>query len=201
MLLKWNDETNKYEKISEIQHYCKPLYNIQLTEFCKGLTGITQDQVNNGIDFSDALKRHELWLLEHINNFDESIIIITCGKWDLQTMLPTECNRWNITPRSVYRRYINLKDAFKTIYEYNPDHRYSMVGMLDQCNIKLTGRHHSGIDDSRNIATIVQHLSDKGCIINKDMTQEVPKNVYVVNPNKLKSINNAQKVINRLNKK
>lgn len=30
-------------------HYIKPTFNPQLTKFCTGLTGITQEQVNNGV--------------------------------------------------------------------------------------------------------------------------------------------------------
>jgi hypothetical protein len=37
-----------------------------------------------------------------------------------------------------------------------------MKGMLHQCRLRLEGRHHSGIDDSRNILRITQHLISKG---------------------------------------
>ena len=34
--------------------------------------------------------------------------------------------------------------------------------MLESCNISLEGRHHSGIDDARNIAKIVQFILKHG---------------------------------------
>jgi inhibitor of KinA sporulation pathway (predicted exonuclease) len=158
VLLKLDSITKTYTKISEIQNYCKPLYNTTLTKFCKELTGITQDNVDVGIDFIDAVYQHKKWLVDNIDGHE--VIILTCGNWDLQTMMSVECRRWNIDPPNWYRKAINLKDAFTQVYG---DGRYSMASMLEKSNLKLEGRHHSGIDDCRNIARIVHHLAEKGC--------------------------------------
>ena len=40
-----------------------------------------------------------------------------------------------------------------------------MKGMLEHVNEELTGRHHSGIDDSRNILKILKHLINDGALI------------------------------------
>lgn len=37
-----------------------------------------------------------------------------------------------------------------------------MAGMLGQLGLSLEGRHHSGIDDCRNIWRIIQQLLEKG---------------------------------------
>ena len=37
-----------------------------------------------------------------------------------------------------------------------------MPHMLELCDLKLEGRHHSGIDDSRNIAACVIKCMEKG---------------------------------------
>jgi inhibitor of KinA sporulation pathway (predicted exonuclease) len=37
-----------------------------------------------------------------------------------------------------------------------------MVEMLDELELKLEGRHHSGLDDSNNIARCVLNLLDRG---------------------------------------
>ena len=39
---------------------------------------------------------------------------------------------------------------------------YGMPMMLERCNLKLEGRHHSGIDDSKNIAACVIRLLEEG---------------------------------------
>lgn len=200
VLLKFDHATKTYTKISEIQNYCKPLYNTELTKFCMGLTGITQNQVYTGIDFIDAFNEHEKWIIDNIDSDPNEVMIITCGKWDLQTMMPMECMRWNINPSSLYRRVINLKDAFKKVYDKDgKKQRYGMVGMLRRTKLTLEGRHHSGIDDCRNIARIVQHLAEKGCRFDESLvTKFDDPNMYRVNKKTKTAITNEKKIFERL---
>ena len=64
-------------------------------------------------------------------------------------------------PKNSAARNQRNKDANKNIKGKN-----AVVGgmthMLDLCEIKLEGRHHSGIDDSKNIAAVAMHLMEKG---------------------------------------
>jgi inhibitor of KinA sporulation pathway (predicted exonuclease) len=46
-----------------------------------------------------------------------------------------------------------------------------MVNMLNYLNIPLEGRHHSGIDDTRNIAKILLKIISDGHV-NFDITQK-----------------------------
>ena len=46
-----------------------------------------------------------------------------------------------------------------------------MTDMLEKLNIELVGTHHSGIDDSRNIARIVQKLAKDGHIFDNSMAK------------------------------
>ena len=41
-----------------------------------------------------------------------------------------------------------------------------MTNMLDYLHIPLVGRHHSGIDDTRNIAKIMLKMIDQGHTFN-----------------------------------
>lgn len=50
---------------------------------------------------------------------------------------------------------VNIKVVFARAYNQKAK---GMAGMLDFLGLKLEGRHHSGIDDSRNIAKICQKL-------------------------------------------
>ena len=51
---------------------------------------------------------------------------------------------------------IDGKDSIK------PDKVKGMTDMLSRCGLKLEGRHHSGIDDARNIAKVAQYLVKNG---------------------------------------
>lgn len=198
VLLKWNAEEKKYVKISEIQLFCKPLFNVQLTKFCKKLTGITQEQVNAGINFPDALKLHHNWLMTTTKMYEDenaTVAIATCGDWDMKTMMTMECKMWDINPPAVYKKWMNVKDGYTAIFNTK---KGGMVVMLEACGLELEGRHHSGYWDCVNISKIVQYLSNKGFKWNESVIKESEKHMYTVKSLTKKAINNKQQVKERL---
>lgn len=48
--------------------------------------------------------------------------------------------------------------------------------MLEKCGIKLEGRHHSGIDDARNIASCVLACMKEGFEFHQGMVHSHPFN-------------------------
>ena len=58
----------------------------------------------------------------------------------------------------VLRRYCNVKKPFMHVVGAKPG---GMAAMLQKLELPLTGHHHRGIDDARNIAKIVAHLARK----------------------------------------
>ncbi|AYV83834.1 MAG: exonuclease [Hyperionvirus sp.] len=155
---------------SEFQRYCKPVQNPKLSEFCTKLTGIEQHQVQDADEFPTVLKAHYDWLIQQTGT--SKVIFITCGSWDFENALNKELFRWInnhkfycsnkdklynfiIDIPNVYKSYINLKDIFKSLYNVKPG---GMVSMLNYLHIDLTGRHHCGLHDCRNIGKILQKV-------------------------------------------
>jgi ERI1 exoribonuclease 3 len=151
------------EIVDEFQQYIKPIHNPKLTQFCTSLTGITQQQVDNGISFSDALSEHRKWLESHLNEpvTDKNVLIVTCGDWDLKTALPNQMRLESHSSIPSYlRQWCNIKFAYSQFFNKRVG---GMVQMLRDLNLKLVGRHHSGIDDCRNIAQVVIAAHKKKC--------------------------------------
>lgn len=165
------NEDNEYRPVAEFQEFCKPLYNIKLTEFCKNLTGITQQQVSTGDDFPKVLERHQQWLSQ-FSLEPEELVIVCCGRWDICEMMLNECRRWCITPHRIYMRTINVKDLFCKRFG---GFRGGMKAMLEYMEIPLQGRHHSGLDDSRNIASMTSVLAGE---ISLDTVIQVEAKLY-----------------------
>ena len=85
VLLKFDETKQNYVVIDEFREYCLPPKKPQLTKFCKELTGITQEQVNNGSKFVDCINRHYKWLVGHLGKYDPDdteFLFLTCGFWD-----------------------------------------------------------------------------------------------------------------------
>ncbi|CAF3979192.1 unnamed protein product [Rotaria sordida] len=145
-------ETNT---IVDIYHsYVRPSIKTTLNDLCISITGITQSMVDNSPTFDIVWKDVQQFLLKHSlislvdhNSNCHSFIWITCGNWDLRTMLPLQLKQSGFDRPKFINEFINIKDL---CMEYYPSTR------IRKLNLKLEGRHHSGIDDTKNITKIAQ---------------------------------------------
>lgn len=194
VLLKLSDDKQSYNIISEFQHFCKPLINSKLTKFCTNLTGITQEQINNGSCFPIVLKEHHKWLVDNIGL--EQVTFITVGSWDLKTMMVNECKKWGLVPPTMYMSYVNLTVPFRDFYKCSAR---GMKGMLEFLKIELEGKHHSGIDDCRNTAKIWMKLVSDGCVLADTFIEKVETREYkIAHPNSNKEKEKEKKRKERL---
>lgn len=152
--------------VAEFQRYCRPMLHPTIYPFCTDLTGITQEMVNGGIEFQQAMAEHAGWLASHLHGPDGaplySVAIVTCGSWDMGTCLPNQLEVSSIpldAVPAVYHQWINIKDVFEQVERKQGR---GMKGMLQTLGLPLVGRHHSGIDDSRNLCNLLLHLMAAG---------------------------------------
>src|SRR5688500_1696409 len=89
------------------------------------------------------------------------------------------------------KRWINIKKVFPVhLYDskapvhnvkFEKDVQKPPVGgmphMLEICGLELKGKHHSGIDDAKNIANIVVDLLEKGFVFTQGMVHSHPFSV------------------------
>mgnify|MGYP003385783877 FL=1 len=167
----------------EFHSYVKPITNPILDSFCTSLTGIEQDTVDRAKPFQSVFYSFQQFMLE--NGFDlegnwegvnaladgiscpvserKAVTFITHGAWDLRTMLPAQCRLSHTKIPKQLRRFVNVKDTFGQIYPRVRSR--GMANVLQAMGLELIGRHHSGIDDTRNIARIVIELCKKGAVV------------------------------------
>jgi len=162
-----NVKTGEVE--SEFHHYINP--SEKLTPFCTELTGITQKVVDGGISISKALELHKTWvfndlgLVAHPSSEGHTFLYCTCGDWDLKRCLPAQLASIGATVPQHFSQWINIKIAFGALYGLKKKKRAKgMVDMLDKLGLELEGRHHSGIDDCRNIARVASKMLADGWI-------------------------------------
>ena len=157
---------------STFHYYIKPDVHPKLSSFCTKLTGIQQATVDQGISLDEALIRHEQWLTEHqlvpwhLSNTMEhwgttkkTFLYLTCGDWDLLTCLPTQLAHSGKSVPSCFQAWINVKHAYEA--QYGEKVR-GMAFALAQLGLTLEGKHHSGIDDCKNIVRMCQRMMQDG---------------------------------------
>ena len=149
-----------FKVIDEFEAFVRPVHNPQLSDFCKTLTSIQQEDVDNAKVFKDVLQDHSLWLKSH--GLDETnALIVTCGDWDLANMFPAQCEVSGIEDlEPIYTSWMNVKKPYCKVMKTKK--AAGMAGMLSNLELKLKGHHHRGIDDCRNIAEIAKTLLKKG---------------------------------------
>jgi inhibitor of KinA sporulation pathway (predicted exonuclease) len=152
------------EIISEFRTFVKMTKHKALSQFIKDLTHITDEQVANGMTWSDCITAFEKWCLDY-DVTSENTTIVTCGDWDLKTMLPNQLKFTKTkfqSQQKLFKKWSNVKVPFEM---YTKTKAKGMEGMLKYFKLPLTGHHHSGIDDSRNIVKICKALLESNCDI------------------------------------
>jgi ERI1 exoribonuclease 3 len=150
------DAANEWKTVSTFESFVRPVFHPILTKFCTELTTIVQSDVDQAETFPIVFAKHSKWLQENgVFEPNASLMIVTCGDWDLRKMLPIQLKASNIPLKSIpscYHRWINIKFRFQEALDSKD--RVGMDGMLRKLGLTLDGTHHRGIDDCKNIAKI-----------------------------------------------
>lgn len=132
-----------FEIIDEYQAFIKPVIFPKLTDFCKELTTITQEQVDAGKNVEIAMKEINAFQQKH------SAVFVSWGFYD-KKQFKNVCNHFNIS-YPFDNKHISIKHEHGTLHNKRP---MGMGKALKKHNIPLDGTHHRGIDDARNISKI-----------------------------------------------
>jgi inhibitor of KinA sporulation pathway (predicted exonuclease) len=185
--------------VDTFSSFVRPVHHPTLSEFCTELTGIRQEDVDGAPTFVEVLARHQAWLAGHglLGPADAPRFgFVTCGDWDLATMLPVQCAAASLgmheLPR-VYRRWINVKKIY--MEQMKASKGDGMPAMLRGLGLALEGRHHRGIDDCHNIARIALALADRGARF--ELTGRLASSFYPELPLELRWRDQVQQAVVR----
>ncbi|MFG2132825.1 exonuclease domain-containing protein [Streptomyces sp. NPDC048751] len=123
-----------------------------VSEFCTELTGLTQAEVDTGVDFAEACRQ-----LAALHRAGERAWA-SWGDYD-RNQFTRQCAATR-TPYPFGRRHTNAKAVFTEAYGLRK--RPGMAQALKIAGLPLEGRHHRGEDDAWNIAALVLDLTGRG---------------------------------------
>ncbi|NXK56285.1 ERI2 exoribonuclease, partial [Chauna torquata] len=182
-----NTSTGEIE--SEFHTYVQPQEHPVLSEFCTELTGITQNQVDEGVPLNICLSQFLKWIQKiqkekkilfssdtPSNSTSEvkPCTFVTWTDWDLGVCLQYECKRKQLRKPSILNSWIDLKATYRAFYNRKPK---GLNGALQDLGLAFAGREHSGLDDSRNTARLAWRMICDGCVlkITKSLDKAYPK--------------------------
>ena len=132
--------------ISEFESFVQPVRHPQLTDFCKQLTTIRQDDVAAAQRFPEVAKSLKQWLYRY-----RSVIFCSWGDYD-RRQFEQDC-AFHKVPNPMPGTHVNLKKLFSTSLGISK--KMGMAGALQHVGLEIQGTHHRGIDDARNIARLL----------------------------------------------
>jgi inhibitor of KinA sporulation pathway (predicted exonuclease) len=144
---------DKKQIISDFEQFVRPLMNPILSDFCKQLTSITQEQVDKAPYFYEAIDNFKNW----INSHDEQFLLCSWGYYD-KLQFEQDCKLHGLETDWL-ANHINLKHQYAQIL--NLRRAIGMKNTLLNEKMILSGTHHRGIDDARNITKIFLKYFDK----------------------------------------
>ncbi|XP_035209741.1 3'-5' exoribonuclease 1-like [Stegodyphus dumicola] len=137
-------------KIVDFFHsFVRPVLNPKLSDFCKNLTGISQEEVDSAESFTSVLISFSNWIKNY--TMRGKTVILTDGTCDIGKFLVLQCLISQIDFPSWAVHHIDVKDIYQKAYKLE---KSKLTDMLLSCGMDFEGRLHSGKDDTKNIARL-----------------------------------------------
>lgn len=131
------------EIVSTFNSFVKPIINPILTNFCKELTSIKQEDVDSAEKFPKVLSDFKSWI------GTDDFILMSWGFYDKNQFIK-DCNLHRLSSNWI-KEHKNIKLMFSDMTGHKP---CGMEKALNILHMPLVGTHHRGIDDAKNIAEI-----------------------------------------------
>ncbi|MFJ6569492.1 exonuclease domain-containing protein [Streptomyces sp. NPDC091292] len=124
----------------------------EVSAFCTELTGLTQAEVDTGVDFAAACRELAVTHLSGVRPW------ASWGDYD-RNQFTRQCRVTGV-PYPFGHRHANAKRVFTEAYGLVK--RPGMAQALTVAGLPLEGRHHSGEDDAWNIAALILDVAARG---------------------------------------
>lgn len=149
--------------------FVKPVINPRLSDFCKTLTTISQDDVNEASFFHIVAANFKRWLKKY--GGDDDILFASWGYYDKSQLLE-DCATHEIE-FPFDKEHLNLKEFFSTKMGFKNGKGVSKA--LKILKFEFEGTHHRGIDDAKNIHRIWLKIKDLPDKTDRKIIQDVPE--------------------------
>lgn len=145
------DNNNRPVNIQKFNVFVTPTIHPQLTEFCKTLTNIKQEDVDNGLPFPEAYEKFKNWVEETMGVPTAAVYFSSWGAYD-HRQLARDCKLHNLPfPKFIFQ---NVKENFSLMVGEKP---MGVGKALRFVRMRFEGSPHRAIDDAMNIARLLPY--------------------------------------------
>lgn len=133
----------------EFQAFIKPRWNTKLSEYCKLLTGITQEQINSAHDFESEYNRFIKWFGSPKKN--------QFASWgdDLRPI------QYSCAANDIECKYLTNWDLKRFYQEIEGTKGIGLDKAMSHSNLEFQGNRHRALDDAKNTAYLIKEILRK----------------------------------------
>lgn len=142
----------KGELLDSRSFLVKPAKNHQISEFCIALTSISQSMIKAAPLFPTACRMIDAWLGQPHDDF----IWCSWGNYD-RLHIQAESTKHGAHPMIMNYPHLNLKRIWRRTT--GQKRKNGMIHALAFHGLALTGHHHRGIDDARNMVRLLPFMN------------------------------------------
>ena len=135
------------------QTFVKPRIFPKLSDACKNITMIQQEDVNGGIPLADMLDK-----LAAVYKPGETGLV-AWGESDRE-VIADNCAKYKIPCPFQWSDYIDLAVEYKKFYKH--ERRLSLKHAIDERGIERKGFYHLALDDAENTALLLERMLSEG---------------------------------------
>ncbi|NMA69445.1 MAG: 3'-5' exonuclease KapD [Desulfitobacterium sp.] len=136
--------------------FVKPRFWPRLAEESYGITGIRQEDVDNGVELEESIAA-----LKSLTGDTplEDIYIVAWGDAD-RKVLSNVCEKYGIEYPFIWDNYIDLAEEYKNFRSLS--HLSSLKRAIEDNSIHQIGILHSALDDAINAAQVMAKMMEEG---------------------------------------
>ena len=137
--------------VDQFQSFVKPVIHPTLTDFCKQLTTITQNQVDRAFGFQQVLSDFHDFI-----DLRQDYTLCSWGFYD-RKQLTLDCKYHNL-PIEWLEKHISLSHQYRKIVTppNNKIKRYGVSSALEKEGLEFVGTPHRALSDAINIGRIFE---------------------------------------------
>ena len=140
-------KVNEYgEYLGKFERFVRPTVNPRLSGFCKKLTSITQNDVDNAMDFKSVVEDFKEWIGVYTEDY-------CLGSWGINDkQLMSANSKWFKLDCDWLDHHIDVK---KQYYDNKNESRHRGLKVtVNREGFEFTGKQHRAISDAENLAKI-----------------------------------------------
>jgi len=139
------------EVLDTFQTFIQPVINPMLSDFCKSLTGISQNDMSGAAAYPEGIAFFDSWF-----SATSALAWASWGAYDLKQLL-ADSEHHGVAPDFLNRPHINLKRPWRNTTKYK---RQALRAALDCHGLSFQGAPHRALDDVKNIARLIPFIDE-----------------------------------------